>query len=320
LDDNLVALKVNSELLDSKQPCGNLYIMGEIVGAGFLSHAPTIMFPKKMRFALNEGREISLVPGLNRLRSEVLDRLKPDTILVFDTHWFTTVEFVINSHARRQGRYTSEELPRGMSLIPYDMKGDRDLAESISNHVNAQGVRCHASDDPELPINYPTINIAHFLNKGEAWLSMGVCQTAQDHNFLAVGEGIASAIAQSGKRVVLIASGGMSHRFWPLDELEKHESSDPSHIITPEARAADEKRLDWWQQGDHASVINSMDAFRTHAPEGKFGHYLMMVGALGGQGCCAKGQLFSDYENATGTGQVHVWFDRPASGWTTISK
>ncbi len=290
--------------------------MGEIVGAGFLSHAPTIMFPKALRFELNEGKEISLVPGLNRLRTEVLDPLEADTVLLFDTHWYTTVEFVINAHTRRAGRYTSEELPRGMAQIPYDMKGNPELAQSIAGHVVDNGVRCHASDDSELPIHYPTINIAHFLNKGEAWLSMGVCQTARDHNFLAVGEGIAKAIEQSEKRVVLIASGGMSHRFWPLDELEQHESSDPSHIITPEARAADEKRLSWWEQGDHASVINSMDEYRIHAPEGKFAHYLMMIGALGGQNCVAKGRLFSDYENATGTGQVHVWFDKPASGWS----
>jgi hypothetical protein len=26
--------------------------------------------------------------------------------------------------------------------------------------------------------------------------------------------------------------------------------------------------------------------------------------------------LFSDYENSVGTGQVHLWFDRPAAGWT----
>ena len=293
--------------------------MGEVIGAGLLSHAPTIMFPENIRYQLNEGREISLVPGLNRIRSEILDELEPDVVVVFDTHWFTTVEFVITSHARRQGLYTSEELPRGMAQIPYDLKGDPGLADGINEHVNAAGVRCHASDDTALPIHYPTINIAWFLNRGEAWLSMSVCQTAQDHNFLAVGEGIAKAVQHSDKRVVLIASGGLSHRFWPLDELEQHESSDPVHIITPEARAADEQRLEWWRQGDHDSVISHMDEYRAHAPEGRFGHYLMMIGALGGRSCLAKGRLLSDYENATGTGQVHVWFDKPSAGWNTMT-
>jgi len=26
--------------------------------------------------------------------------------------------------------------------------------------------------------------------------------------------------------------------------------------------------------------------------------------------------MYSQYENSIGTGQVHVWFDRPAEGWT----
>jgi len=289
--------------------------MGEIVGAGFLSHAPTIMFPKEIRYRLNEGREISLAPGLERLRSEVLDELQPDIFLVFDTHWYTTVEFVVTAHDRQQGLYTSEELPRGMSEIPYDLKGDSEFSELLAENIELNGVRCHANKDAHLPVHYPTINIAHFLNKGETWISMGVCQTAKDHNFLAVGKGIDEAIEASDKRVVLIASGGMSHRFWSLDELEQHESSDPAHIFTPQARAADEQRLQWWSQGDHASVIDNMDAYRQHAPEGKFAHYLMMIGALGARDCRARGRLFSNYENATGTGQVHVWFDKPVSGW-----
>jgi hypothetical protein len=41
----------------------------------------------------------------------------------------------------------------------------------------------------------------------------------------------------------------------------------------------------------------------------------MMVAALGGRECVAPGRLYSAYENAIGTGQVHVWFDRPTNGW-----
>ena len=291
--------------------------MGEIIGAGVISHVPTIMMPKEQRYALNEGREISLVPGLENLRTEVFDVLRPDAMLVLDTHWFTTVEFIVTGHAQREGLYTSEELPRGISQVPYNLRGDPELAKAIASGVLDQGVRCIANSDPQLPVHYPTINLAHYLENGESWLSMGICQTARDHNFLAVGAGIAEAVSRSGKRVVLLASGGMSHRFWPLDELEQHEASDPVHVRTPEARSADEQRIRWWQNGEHDKVISSMDDYRIHWPEGMFGHYLIMVGALGGTHCRAPGRLFSEYENATGTGQVHVWFDKPESGWVS---
>lgn len=289
--------------------------MGEIVGAGFLSHAPTIMFPKELRLELNEGKEISLVPGLERIRSEILDELQPDTILILDSHWFTTWEFVITAHERLKGKFTAEELPRGMIQVPYDLKGDPEFARLLADKVKAAGTRSYPCDDPCLPLKYPTINTAHYLNRGESWISMGLCQTARDHNFLAVGRGVADAVAASDRRVVILASGGMSHRFWSFDEIPDHEASDPIHIRTPEARAADEERLEWWKQGDHARVIDEMDAFRAHKPEGMFGHYLIMIGALGGRDCKAPGRQFSDYENATGTGQVHVWFDKPEAGW-----
>ena len=246
--------------------------MGEIIGAGLLSHAPTIMMPQAQRFALNEGREISLVPGLRRLREEVLDELQADVVLVFDTHWFTTVEFIVSGQRRRHGKYTSDELPRGISQVDYDMKGDPEFAASIARNIGDNGVKCIACDDDKLPVHYPTINLAHYLNRGEAWLSLGVCQTARDHNFLAVGEGVRRAIAECGRRVVLIASGGMSHRFWQLDELEQHEASDPIHIRTVDARRADEQRLQWLCDGEHGRVIDGMDDYRAHKPEGMFGH------------------------------------------------
>ena len=104
---------------------------------------------------------------------------------------------------------------------------------------------------------------------------------------------------------------------WPLKQISKHEASDPVHIITPEARAADEERLEWMKAGDHARIVDTMDEYFEHSPEGAFGHYLMMLGAVGGRDCTARSQLFSDYENATGTGQVHVWFDRPEGGWVS---
>lgn len=290
--------------------------MGEVVGAAIVSHVPTIMLPEDERRALNEGKEISLVPGFHRLRRNVLDALKPDTIIVFDVHWHTTVEFIVTSHERRTGKYTSEELPRGMCQVPYDLKGNPELARLIAEEVQRQGIRCTPIDDPYLPIHYPTVNVATYLERGEEWLTIGVCQTAQTEDNLAVGRGVGEAIRKSDRRVVLLASGSMSHTFYPLKELEKHEMSDPSHIFSQEARQADEQRLEWFSRGDHASVIDTMDEFYKYRPEGRFGHYLMMCAAIGGRDCKARGRLFSDYENSMGTSQVHVWFDRPEGGWT----
>ena len=127
--------------------------MGEIVGAAVVSHVPPIVMPEVLRRELNDGDDFSLVTGLHRLRAECLDRLVPDTIVVFDTHWFTTVEHVVTSHEQRTGRFTSDELPRGMSQVPYDMPGDPDLARSIESLASGRDdTWILACDDPYLPV------------------------------------------------------------------------------------------------------------------------------------------------------------------------
>ena len=291
--------------------------MGEIVGAGFLAHVPTIVMPERERLALNHGRESTLHSGLHDLRRDVFNDLRPDLVIVFDSHWFTTVEFVITSADRRQGLFTSEELPRGMSSVPYNMAGHRHFAELVGR-IASDTPECWITpiDNENLPVTYATVNLLPFLQANEAWISLSLCQTATPADFALVGRVIASAIEQSDLRVVLIASGALSHTFQHLRDLRQYESADLSGIYSPEARLADERVLDAMRRGDHAQILDEMPQFGSFKPEGRFGHYLMMVAALGGSQCVASGRMFSNYENAIGTGQAHVWFDRPETGWT----
>ena len=109
--------------------------MGEVAGAGLLAHVPTIMLPYEQRLELNEGKEISLVTGLQRLRAEIFEALDYDTVVVLDSHWHTTVEFVVAAQQMRAGRFTSDELPRGMCQIPYEWRGDPGLARAVAGQA-----------------------------------------------------------------------------------------------------------------------------------------------------------------------------------------
>jgi len=293
-------------------------LMGEVVGAGLVAHVPTIVLPEKSRRELNNGEDSTLVSGLHQLRRDVFDVLDYDTVVVLDSHWATTVEFVVTAQEHRAGLFTSEELPRGMSQRPYDFRGDPDLAHLIAGHADEHGTWITAIDDPHLPIFYATTNVWEFLGRGlpdKRWISIGVCQTADTEDNLRLGRALGDAIAESDRKVLLIASGALSHTFWPLRELRKHEAAGVKHIFTPEAAEADFERIDWFKNGDHARVLHSMAQFYRVKPEARFGHYLMMIGALGEGDCTARGRQYGDYENSIGTGQVHIWFDRPADGF-----
>lgn len=300
--------------------------MGEIVGAALVAHVPTMVMSEEERRELNEGEDISLIAGIEQLRRERIDPLAAergiDAVIVFDTHWFTTFEFVITAHDRRSGRFTSEELPRGMSQVPFDFPGDPELAKTIGEQADAAGTWITPIDDAYLPIHYATVNLLPFLQgcggggEPERWLSVSIPQTGETDDFLLAGEVIGRAVERLDRRVLLLASGALSHKFWPLKALRDHEPSDPVHIRTDAHRAADLERLEWMYEGRHDRIIDTMDDFMRFTPEGRFGHYLMMIAAIGGRDCTARGRLYGEYENAVGTGQAHVWFDRPAAGWT----
>lgn len=285
--------------------------MGEIVGAALVSHVPPLVLPEEDRRELNHGVDTTLFAGLHQLRAEKLAPLNADTVVVIDTHWFTTIEHIVASHERRSGLYTSEELPRGMSQMPYDFPGDPELAhawEALA--VDREDTWITAIDDPYMPVHYPTLNLLPFLQGDERWVSSGVCQTADEIDFLLYGELLATAIAQVDRRVVILASGGLSHRFWPLREFRDHEAADPDlHLSSPEAAAADRHVINLLLSGDHGAVLDFLPEYRQHAPEGYFGHYLTMLGALGGAECMATGTQFGEYEAVAGTGQAHIWFD-----------
>jgi 3,4-dihydroxyphenylacetate 2,3-dioxygenase len=292
--------------------------MMNIAGAGLLAHVPTIMLPAAQRMELNEGKEISLVPGLERLRREVFETLDYDTVVVFDSHWHTTVEFIVTAHDVRAGLYTSDELPRGMCRIPYDWRGDPSLAHAMAAQAEEHGTWITPIDDPYLPVHYATVNLWTYLGRGldKRWISVSTAQTGDTEDFLRVGRALRAALGSVDRKVLLIASGAMSHTFWSLRELRSHEASDPCHIRSEAARAADLERIGWLKAGDHAQVIETMPEFLKFRPEARFGPYLMMLGALGEGSVTAPARPFSAYENSVGTGQLHLWFDRPASGWT----
>jgi 3,4-dihydroxyphenylacetate 2,3-dioxygenase len=289
--------------------------MGEIVAMAVVAHQPMVMVPEKVRVELGgTGADTTLIePGYRRLRQHFAE-LRVDTLVILDTHWFTTTEHVIAGAAHFSGLYTSDEMPKNICDLPYDYPGAPELAAAFHRIGKARQLYTVNVTTPSLPLHYPTVNLVHHLRTSEKVLSCGVVQTASLDYYLAVGAALAEAIRSvDGGRVAILGSGGMSHEFWPLEVIRDHFAYDPRHVITPAARAMDERILQLWEQGDHAAVVELYPRYLAECqPEGRFAHYLMALGAVGGRSCRLRGARLSSYENAVGTGQVHVLF-RPVA-------
>ena len=285
--------------------------MGAIVAAGLLSHVPSIMMPEAERRQRYAGRDSSFPQALREIYRERIQPATFDTFIIFDTHWFTTRGFVVNTQEHLAGIYTSDELPGTLHDMAFDYRGDKMLGEAIVDEAQKIGLRCEGANYQGMALHYPTLNLMHYLNPQQEHrvVSVGVCQTASHERNLELGLAIGRAIQQTDRRVVILAAGGLSHRFWSYDDMAAHSSPDPAHVSSETNRAYDEKIIDLLKRGEHASVIKLVPDFRaTCSPEGFFAHYSMLAGALGGEACRARAAHYGEYENAIGTGQAMLWF------------
>ena len=284
--------------------------MGQIVGAAIVSHHPGLMQCEEFRVLMGAGADSDLIAGYRRLR-ERLAAAKPDVILIFDTHWFTTGYHLVDGGAHYRGSYISEEMPWYLFGVPYDYRGHPALARGIEAVARERGVRTRAIEQPDLPRHYPTINLVRQLQIEVPVVSVSSCQNCKPHHFIESGAVIGEAIARSDLRVALLASGALSHRFNDIDWQPNHPRifhetnvSDPANV------QADKEAIALFAEGRHDAVLDAWDSrFRPVYWEAAGAHYLQMVGALGGRECRAKGLPLSDYENARGTGNIHIWFD-----------
>jgi 3,4-dihydroxyphenylacetate 2,3-dioxygenase len=128
---------------------------------------------------------------------------------------------------------------------------------------------------------------------------------------LVSGSVIGEAIACSGLKVLLLASGALSHRFNNIDWKPQHPRIFHEGNVAGEANiASDKNAIELLCQGSHSTVIERWDSDYRKLPWEAFGaHYLQMIGAMGGSKCASKSTALSDYETARGTGNIHIWFD-----------
>ncbi len=292
--------------------------MGKVVAAVFTTHVPRLMILDPAARRAYMGRNITtFYDAMPKLERERLSDLAFDTFLLIDTHWFTTLEYVLNAHERLSGVYTSEELPAMLHDLEYDYAGDAELARGVETEARIRGIRALASAHRNLPVHYPTLNVMHYFNPQarRRVLSVSVCQTASVKNDLAFGAAIGQAIWKSNRRVVLVASGGMSHKFWDYDRILERASASPDDISSTANRLYDERIMEWFKQGRHGAVLGAADDYRAHcSPEGRFSHYLVVCGAMGGDAWNWRGEQFGNYESAIGTGQAIFFFQPPITG------
>jgi 3,4-dihydroxyphenylacetate 2,3-dioxygenase len=283
---------------------------GKIVGAAIVSHHPGLFQAEEFRIQAGDGRDSDLVAGFKRVRDRI-EASGADTIVLFDTHWFTTGCHLVDAGAHYEGTYISDEMPWYLHGQQYGYDGDPELARLCAIVAEERQVIARTIDEPTMARHYGTINIVNAMIRGQRVMSVGSCQTAATENYLEMGEVVGEAIKRSDRQVVLLASGALSHKFRNINTVPPNPRIyHPDNVSSDFNRESDYRVIELLQQGKHQQILENFDSEYRRLPWEAWGaHYLQMVGAMGGANCTAKGLALSEYENAHGTGNIHMWFD-----------
>ncbi len=272
--------------------------MGGIALAAKITHVPSIWLSEMHEGS--RGIRQNAIDGLTELGRRSRSR-------GVDCHWITNQGFHVNATPRLAGRFTSPELPHFLNNLRYDYRGEPGLARAIAESVEKAGIRALAHDDPDLPVEYGTlIPMRHMNPDGAARvLPVAVNPFASIEEGRRMGQAIAAAVRAGRCTVGLLASGSLSHAFWPNAQSEAGRDA----INGEFNRQVDLRVLELWQDGRIGEFLAMLpDYARLCRGECGMIDTAMLFGALGWQDYRGRGEVLGEYFASSGTGQVNVEF------------
>ena len=281
--------------------------MGEIVLAAKMTHVPTMLMSEqdgpvkgKRQAAIDGHREIA-----RRAKA-----LGADTVVICDTHWVINAGFHINANTRFEGLFTSNEFPQFIQDLPYGYDGNPELGEAIAKIASDKGAYTLAHRLDSLELEYGTLVPMRFMSREHDMkvVSIAAWATVHDHDeSRVVGEAIREAVEASDNKVLLVASGSLSHKIWPNKD---YAANNGTFTISSEFnRQMDLHVLEMWKNGDHATFLKMLgDYAKFCCGEGSMHDTAMLYGALGWDQYDARCEVVTEYFPSSGTGQTNVIF------------
>ena len=280
--------------------------MGGVVLAAKVTHVPS-MFISEMP-GEHEGCRQPAIDGLREIGRRA-KAAAADSVVVFDTHWLVNAGYHINCNSQHRGSYTSSEFPHFIRNLEYDYTGDTVLGQAIADIATANGVLTRAhSDVPSLGLDYGALVPLHYIDEScqlKVVAISGWCYDAGYEESRTVGEAVRQAIEESDKKVVVLASGSLSHRIWDNRSVEQGLFK----ISRPFNEAVDRLVLEMWQQARIGEFLEILPDYAKYCSgEGWMHDTAMLFAVLGWDHYKGSAEVLTDYFPSSGTGQCNVVF------------
>lgn len=279
--------------------------MGELALAAKVTHVPSMYISEHP--GPHHGCRAQAIAGHQEL-SRRARALGVDTIVVFDVHWLVNADYHINCNKRFAGTYTSNELPHFIKDMQYNYTGNPELGRLIAESANARGIKTRSHEIDSLELEYGTLVPSRYMNADGHFKIVSIaawCAWHSQTDSKVFGEAVKEAIEKSDSKVMVLASGSLSHRF-----NDNNSGPDSMFAISNEFyRQVDLRVLDLWQQGRWQEFTEMLPVYTEACHgEGNMHDTVMLLGMLGWDKYKGKVELLGEYFASSGTGQVNAQF------------
>ena len=255
-----------------------------ILGAFMVPHPPLII-PDIGRGS--EAQISETIQAYERVADEVA-ALKPETIIITSPHTVMYSDyFHISPGKRAKGSFSNF----GAGQVRFTEEYDEPLRECICALAEEQGFRAGTRGERDAALDHGTMIPLWFIRRrydGFKILRIGLSgQPLSAHYEL--GMMIQDAVEKTGRRVVFIASGDLSHKLQDYGP----------YGFAPEGPEYDARIMDVCGRGAFGELLEFTDTFCDKAAECGHRSFVIMAGAL--DGMAVKAQALS-HQDVTGVG------------------
>lgn len=261
-----------------------------ILAAMAVPHPPLII-PE-----VGQGEEQQIAPTIAAYQ-QVMERaaaLRPDTVVILSPHTVMYADyFHLSPGAGAAGSFAAFRAPQVRVETAYDTE----FAEALVKRWKAADFPAGTLGEKNGELDHGTMIPLYFLQqhlRGVPILRIGLSGLpARDHYCL--GQHIAAVAAELGRRVLVIASGDLSHKL----------KADGPYGFAAEGPGFDARMQEIFRSGDFLDLLLTPADLANGAAECGLRSFWIMAGALDGRQ--VKSELLS-YQGPFGVGYGVGWF------------
>ncbi len=244
------------------------------VVAAYLVPASPLMLLKR-----NEEPYKPLVSAMQRVAKEI-DELKPDSLVIYSTRWMAVLDQPWQARPRMAGLHVDENWHE-LGEIRYDITSDVSLARACVKAANRGGMPSKMVDYPGFPLDTGTLTANAMLNPDGEIPVMIVANNIY-HDFdrtRTMGELVAAQAVSQGKRVVVLAVGGLSG-----SEFRESRPFAEDAIVSATEDDWNQRILKTIESRNLDELMRQLPDYRTQAKvDMGFKHFGFAIGAMGGR-------------------------------------